>query len=617
MAKNKITLSSVGAKIQWPQWKLSSRLFKQGLSWVIAIVAVTAILIVVDLSANGRTYPRTFVGPISIGYEPVSQAITKLQSSFDQYLQTPINFSVGQQSATVTPQELGIQFSAQHIVATIPTMSFKKDNIFTLLPSLARKHQFYPVASFDSDEALVALEKKLQIDTQRASSAHFILNPKKALEIVPEKPGQIIDKQKFIEQLRQSINSLQATPILLELQNEIPAITAGELEAQKDRFVASLKKPLKITYNGQKWNIDFQKHLDAVRFEEAAVAHIKTVGWDIPVLLADKPNRFQDNSAMSIHYAPSIALDANNLEEFLQTQIWSKVERPTSSVKLFKDENDQIVIEGKGENGIQVARAQFLDGLSMGLNHNATAVQLPAHEEKAQITVGPELQDMGIKDLIATGYTSYFGSPPNRMHNIEVGTKKYNGLLIKPGETFDFNAHLGEVDGANGFLMEKVIRENKIELEMGGGLCQVSTTAYRAALLAGLEIKERSPHSWKVSYYSQVLGHGLDATIYPGVHNLKFTNNTEGHILMQAYTDGPRIYFKFYGTDDGRKVVLDGPHGSGFHYQWYRTIVKNNETKKEIITSNYKAIPPDQVAKPVTQKPIADTKPVAVDEKNG
>lgn len=612
MAKNKITPAPAQPKNPW-DWKLYRPLFKQGLSWTVAIVAVTAVLIVVDLSANARTYPRTFVGPVSVGYQPIEKAIVNLQRNFDQYLQTPINFSVGQSQAAVTPQELGIQFSAEHLMSTIPTMTFKKDNIFTLLPSLAQKHQFYPVASFDSDEALIAVEKKLHIDADRAQSAHFILNSKKDLEIVPEKSGRTINKQKFIEQLHQSIDYLQTTPIALELENETPTITASQLESQKDHFIASLKKPLKIAYNGQKWTIDFQKHLDAVRFEEATVAHVQAAGWDIPILLADTADLKKDG-LITLNYTPSLALDADNLEEFLQTQIWSKVEKPTSNVKLSKDENDQVVIEGRGENGIQVARAQFLDGLTMGLNHSITAIQLPVHEEKAQVTVGPELQNLGIKDLIATGYTSYFGSPPNRMHNIEVGTKKYNGLIIKPGETFDFNSHLGEVDGANGFLMEKIIRENKIELEMGGGLCQVSTTAYRAALLAGLDITERAPHSWKVSYYSQVLGHGLDATIYPGVHNLKFTNNTEGHILMQAYTDGPRVYFKFYGTDDGRKVVLEGPHGSGLHYQWYRTIVKNDETTKEIINSNYKAIPPDQIAKPVP-KPIADTKPATA--KNG
>jgi vancomycin resistance protein YoaR len=112
--------------------------------------------------------------------------------------------------------------------------------------------------------------------------------------------------------------------------------------------------------------------------------------------------------------------------------------------------------------------------------------------------------------------------------------------LLLPGEIFSFNSHLGPVDGAHGFLKELVIKPEGTLPEFGGGLCQVSTTAYRGALYAGLPIVERSPHSYAVGYYSQIGGHGIDATIYPGAHDLRFKNDTPGSLLLQAYTEGPR-----------------------------------------------------------------------------
>ena len=89
---------------------------------------------------------------------------------------------------------------------------------------------------------------------------------------------------------------------------------------------------------------------------------------------------------------------------------------------------------------------------------------------------------------------------------------------------------------------------------------------YRAALLSGLPIVERNEHSYAVSYYSQILGHGLDATIYLGGSDLRFENNTENHILIQTYVENDyELYIVFYGTDDGRKTELEGPFLSNYH----------------------------------------------------
>ena len=92
--------------------------------------------------------------------------------------------------------------------------------------------------------------------------------------------------------------------------------------------------------------------------------------------------------------------------------------------------------------------------------------------------------------------------------------------------------------------------------ELGGGLCQVSTTLFRSAIMAGLPILERKPHSFPVKYYNP---QGFDATIYPGVVDLKFKNDTPHHILIQSRVEGTKLIFDIYGPDNGRKVVLDGP----------------------------------------------------------
>src|SRR3990167_7359954 len=169
------------------------------------------------------------------------------------------------------------------------------------------------------------------------------------------------------------------------------------------------------------------------------------------------------------------------------------------------------------------------------------------------------LLGLGLVELIAEGISSFGGSPRNRIHNIKTGAAKFNGVLISPGEEFSFNEHLGSVNASTGFLPELVIKENKTIPEYGGGLCQVSTTAFRAALLAGFTILERKEHAYRVKYYEWPYGPGVDATIYPPHPDLKFKNDTDYYVLIQTKTVGTKIIFDFYSTKAGRFAVINKP----------------------------------------------------------
>ncbi|MBI2453721.1 VanW family protein, partial [Candidatus Peregrinibacteria bacterium] len=141
----------------------------------------------------------------------------------------------------------------------------------------------------------------------------------------------------------------------------------------------------------------------------------------------------------------------------------------------------------------------------------------------------------------------------------------------------------------------------------GAGLCQVSTTVYRAILNAGLPIVERRSHSLYVKYYKEY-GEGLDATIFQGGQDLIFKNDTPSYLLIQAYDDGDDGYVKIYGTPDGRRASLEGPYRTADIPQektekygvrprknqifWYRTVTKaDGSSREEQIISTYKSLP--------------------------
>jgi len=260
-----------------------------------------------------------------------------------------------------------------------------------------------------------------------------------------------------------------------------------------------------------------------------------------------------------------------------------------------------IVVNGRVEefrpstNGLILNIESSKNIILKSLINNSYKASLPVDIIEPEITLN-KINDLGINTLIGRGESDFSGSPPSRIHNIKVGSAKYNGTILKPGETFSFNSILGEVNERSGYQSELVIKKGKLIYEYGGGLCQVSTTLFRSAIMAGLPILERKPHSFPVRYYNP---QGFDATIYPEVVDLKFKNDTPGHILIQSRIEGTKLIFEVYGSADGRKVTLDGPYqydqkanGSMKAYFVRKITFADGATKEERFDSKYNAPAP-------------------------
>lgn len=232
-------------------------------------------------------------------------------------------------------------------------------------------------------------------------------------------------------------------------------------------------------------------------------------------------------------------------------------EKPQNAILAVRD--NTMVIEQPDQPGFQVNIEQTTEAVQEALltSHSDTIILDTPGTYIAAETKGSDIERLGIKDLIAEGTTNFAGSPKNRIFNINRALKQFQGVLIAPGEEFSFVKYLGPVDGENGYLPELVIKNNRTEPEFGGGICQVSSTVFRAAISAGLKITARRNHAYPVSYYRP---YGMDATIYIPNPDLKFINNTPGHIFLQPSISGTRLTFQMYGTNDGRKVTVDGPH---------------------------------------------------------
>jgi vancomycin resistance protein YoaR len=177
------------------------------------------------------------------------------------------------------------------------------------------------------------------------------------------------------------------------------------------------------------------------------------------------------------------------------------------------------------------------------------------------------VNDLGIKTLIGKGESTFHGSIVSREHNVALTAARLSGILIAPGETFSFNQAVGDISLATGYQTAYIIKDGRTVLGDGGGVCQDSTTVFRAALDAGLPIMERHAHSYRVAYYEQNSPVGVDATVYAPSTDLKFKNDTSGHILVQARANTGTNYLvvELYGSSDGRQANLS-------NFRWWGQI---------------------------------------------
>jgi vancomycin resistance protein YoaR len=262
-------------------------------------------------------------------------------------------------------------------------------------------------------------------------------------------------------------------------------------------------------------------------------------------------------------------------------------------------DSGQLSITQASRNGVKVDQAAAVSAITDSLKRPADDrhVDLKLNTATAEVNEN-NLASLGIKELISEGTTYFPGSPSTRITNIRVGAKRFDQVLLKPGETFSFGKILGDVGPAQGYVPELVILGDHEEKQYGGGLCQVASTAYRAALLAGLPIVERHNHSFAVSYYTAPYSApGVDATIYYPEVDFKFTNDTPSYILIQTTLQGTTLKFDYFGTKTKTGVIRGPEFVTGTndatkpsHTVFYRDILDlaGNVTKTDTVNTYYK-----------------------------
>lgn len=376
--------------------------------------------------------------------------------------------------------------------------------------------------------------------------------------------------------------------------------------------VAESVSPITLIFDDRSITLDFQ--LQPELLQQTPVHFLKIGELKFPINLEGELPPAEELFEIETQFVTRISPE--NLRAALSEM--SIVRAPKqSSVTISTNEKGIIEFEGTPHDGYEINIDRLISLLDTAIIEERADVRVPARKVFSPVSVSRSLQAQGVREIIAVGESNFSGSSVARRKNIEAGASKFNGVIISQGKRFSFNEILEDVEPSSGFVPELVIKGNKTEKEQGGGVCQVSTTAFRAALTGGFPVQSRRAHSYAVPYYKP---YGLDAAVYLGQLDFRFTNDTEGDVLIQTFIEDDNLFFVFYGTDDGRNVQLEGPFISdfkkaptpivystedlpegettlispqhhGFRTEWWRYISHEGKTQRDEFISEYKAWP--------------------------
>ncbi|HUT95969.1 MAG TPA: VanW family protein [Candidatus Paceibacterota bacterium] len=490
---------------------------------ILVVILLIAIIffVVLDIANANKINQGMKIASISISGLSQEEALNKIEANYQQLIKKDFNLLYGNYFWTVNLKSLGIEVDIPETV-NLAYEHGHKQNEFLLNRWWQIKSLFgynlKPVWKLDSEKLEKFFRENLSTIHQPAKNSILVYNGQtKDFIVVPSKSGIIVNKNKFENELASVINVFQTKNIELFLFNDEPEI----IESEVKKLIPEAEKILEN-------------------------APIKIILGDKQI---DEIN--QDNLLGLMDPIPT--LSSEKIKDYIIFLSSLVVQEPVDAQLTVI--NDKVTDFALSQEGISLDINNNIDILKNGILNNQKEITLKTINTKPKISTN-DINNLGITSLLSTGVSNFSGSSANRITNIKIGAARFNGILLKPNEEFSFNALLGEVGPEQGYKTGLVIKKDKMVPEYGGGLCQVSTTTFRAAIFAGLEITQRYPHAFPVKYYDP---QGFDATIYPPVPDLKFINNTPGYILIQTKVTNKELIFEFYGTNDQRKIEVIGP----------------------------------------------------------
>ncbi|MEK7556754.1 MAG: VanW family protein [Patescibacteria group bacterium] len=502
-----------------------------------AAFTVSILTCLLTLTAGAWLFPYAFADRVTT---PLVLAEKNLLGA--RFVDLPIILS--QLDKELSHRNIPIEFRGHTRTTTLEKLGVELNIPVTVRALQAQPHRWRTQrSSLDPQFILDQTAGRREVETMFQNiivppqNAVLTINPAGKIQVKSGNDGEAIDSLALADSLRAYLSGGVPGPVSLRIMSAPPRVQDHEVERAGTLAETLIENGLTLQFEERTFTVTLPELRRLLEFGEQ-IDPQEPQNYILGVRLEPRALRTRLSAVA---------------EELNQEPVDAKFEISQAEGEEAPRVNEFAPPQRGLTLNVDASAEKIAHAITVGDTH----VPLVVDVVQPKVAEYADLENLGITTLIARGESNFTGSPRNRVHNILVGASRYHGLLVPPGEEFSFNQHLGPVNASAGFKPELVIKANSTVPEFGGGLCQVSTTVFRAAVQSGLEVTQRKNHAYAVRYYGTA---GFDATIYPGYTDLRFRNNTPGHILIQTKVEGTRLIFDFWGTPDGRKVEVDGPH---------------------------------------------------------
>jgi vancomycin resistance protein YoaR len=511
------------------EWDLPTKIIKfiktSYLPIVLSLFALLLLISAYHFYYGKRIIPGVAVGSAKLSGMTYDQAIASLQRA-ETFSDKTLVLNYEDKEFTIHPNEVSLDYNwegtvikAFEIGRTGNFFTDSRDKIVGLMAPL-RVKALYSMNPDAFNQKLAAIKGEIN---RPYINAEFALNTEE-IKILPEEEGLKVVDQHLYDLIIFSYDNLDFREKTIRTEPTYPKVVTADLENIREEAKEIIFKPLTVTYGARTWDLTPEQILE--------------------MLTVDKDSNRAE-----------VALNKNRFDAFAES-LGREVNEPPRGRVTEMDGINVVgfeIIQGGRELDVQKFSEDFEDALfGEVLSVEISLIETSGEDNPAKY---------GIFTLLGEGRSNFRGSAAGRVKNLTLAAQRTSGVLVPPGAVFSFNRSVGPISAATGYDQAYIILGGRTVLGEGGGVCQTSTTLFRAILNSGLPIVERHPHAYRVSYYELDSKVGFDAAIFQPYLDLQFKNDTENYILVQAFwnLEQTTLTYRLYGTPDGREVSISEP----------------------------------------------------------
>jgi len=489
-----------------------------------------------------RVFPGVSVAGIDLSGLKEDEAVQRLTEDLPYTYEGQIQITYQDQVWDVRPIDLGYLVdpnSTAQAALGVGRAHWLGRDLVDQVNAWFKGVELAPVVYYDERIAQLYLDGLAnEINTAKVE-ASLVLDQAN-VEVQDGQIGRQVQMDDSLQKLQLALSSLQDTVVPMVVKEDAPLILNASAQGELARQILSEPLVLTASDGGESWSIPPEDLAD--------------------MLVISQVEDGEEGAAFEININPR-AFDL-----YLSSLAPNLHMAPENTRFMFNDDTLELEVVEPAVIGRDLNVDASIEAINAGLKEGDHQIALQFDTLEPAVTDEMTGEELGITELVQKETSFFYGSDAARIQNIETAAAQFYGLLIAPGETFSMADALGNISLENGYAEALIIYGDQTIQGVGGGVCQVSTTLFRAAFFAGFPIEERHAHAYRVGYYEyDENGYknpnyiGLDATVYVPIVDMKFTNDTPYWLLMETYLykGSSSLVWKFYSTSDGRTMDWD------------------------------------------------------------